>query len=1244
MATPIILSTGSVSGAGTPGEGRNDLVISETVFLSDTEPLNTGASYLWTFEDIPIGSSASMNNSTSAIANFSPDITGSYRIRCLVNGVDFSVVVIAVPLPNSTGRIPSFGEELQYNAAGNTKGWHEAQTVFMRAVDTLVVTGSTLDSAYDGGGSGAGRSITADAGAVTITNNTADTNSVLEISKIPSSSASGNALSLTTGANATGNAINISHSGSGAAIVWDAGQALIPDGALSTPAIAFNNSTNTGFYFATTRLRIASDGTEVLNFTSGATSSLVVLRNIDGTVSLPSYSFTSSPQTGLFSSSGSLESAVNGVLRLQLATITTSVISNTTTETNPSLVLSNVGSFSASSGTQTHAQVVTNVNQSATAAYNAFEVDVTETATGSGDRNVIRTVVGGSTVFRVNSVGAVIASTGSAALPTHTFESDLTTGIYYGGSNDLGLSAGATLVALANSTPQLVLSASGTDATPELSFASSTSSGLRYGTDDLRAIVGGTLRLQLQTNTTDIRSNVTTTTGTAFSLSNTSSFSAAAGTQTHVQVATTINQSATAAYNAFEVSVTETAVGSGDRNVLRASVGGSTVFRVNSDGQTILPLGSAATPSLVFEAHTNDGIYSDGTTVFFSTAGVSRLGVNSLGIDIAAVGSEANPSITFGGGTSGLFQSTNDIAVSVATTEVARWSSTAYTLQNLISRITAASHDYDRIVGTFDPSVAGQVADIGSIFQRNTGQLWIKTGGTNTDWTRITTTADSVSVTLQDAYDGGNAITIAASTPVTLNYNALAETTSDATRALHLNNSTAATTGWNHQWSPTIDLSGTYWIDTPGESRTLQGGLQTKTEGTSDETLDFRLSFYTNVNAAGWVEKAFIDSNANFCPAADRTGNIGRTSGGLGARRWNAINAGRLALLSDSTTGGVAETIDATGGNATSVLNTSDGSFINFIPGLIEYDGAGTINTYTGTRFINTIISGEAATATVTDAATVYIAAAPSAGSLAAITNPYALWVDDGACRFDGPLVAPLGSASAPSFTFLGHTNDGMFSNGANVSFAVGGILKVNIASSQLNINISGSEATPSLTWVGDDIGFFRAAADTLAGSTGGTECIRWNSSQQTLVPDGVDATPSYSFATEESLGFYKSATNTIRCTGIARFDAAIQGTTSALVDAATIATDASLANTFTVTLGGNRTLGLPTNLVAGTQYTWIVTQDGTGNRTLAYNSVFDFPGGTAPTLSTGANDVDLLQGVYDGTSLLMHTFAANFS
>lgn len=102
------------------------------------------------------------------------------------------------------------------------------------------------------------------------------------------------------------------------------------------------------------------------------------------------------------------------------------------------------------------------------------------------------------------------------------------------------------------------------------------------------------------------------------------------------------------------------------------------------------------------------------------------------------------------------------------------------------------------------------------------------------------------------------------------------------------------------------------------------------------------------------------------------------------------------------------------------------------------------------------------------------------------------------------------------------------------------------------------------------------------------------------------------------------------------------------LTDAATIAVDAAWVN-HKVTLGGNRTLGAPTNTAASgwsSRLAIRVKQDATGSRTLAYNSVYKFAGGTAPTLTTGANATDYLEFQWDGAdgTWFNTRFVANIS
>lgn len=123
------------------------------------------------------------------------------------------------------------------------------------------------------------------------------------------------------------------------------------------------------------------------------------------------------------------------------------------------------------------------------------------------------------------------------------------------------------------------------------------------------------------------------------------------------------------------------------------------------------------------------------------------------------------------------------------------------------------------------------------------------------------------------------------------------------------------------------------------------------------------------------------------------------------------------------------------------------------------------------------------------------------------------------------------------------------------------------------------------------------------------------------------------------------NATGTIPLLSLAQtFTAAQRGTISALTDGATITADFAVANNFSVTLGGNRTLANPSNVTAGQSGCIFISQDATGSRTLAYGTNWDFAGGAAPTLSTGANAVDLLVYTVRTATNIQAQLIANFS
>jgi hypothetical protein len=82
-----------------------------------------------------------------------------------------------------------------------------------------------------------------------------------------------------------------------------------------------------------------------------------------------------------------------------------------------------------------------------------------------------------------------------------------------------------------------------------------------------------------------------------------------------------------------------------------------------------------------------------------------------------------------------------------------------------------------------------------------------------------------------------------------------------------------------------------------------------------------------------------------------------------------------------------------------------------------------------------------------------------------------------------------------------------------------------------------------------------------------------------------------------------------------------------------TVATDASLSNSFTLTATQTFTLSNPTNATDGQRVIWRIKQDGTGSRLISLDTNFRLGADiTVVTLSTGANKVDYLGAIYNST------------
>lgn len=86
-----------------------------------------------------------------------------------------------------------------------------------------------------------------------------------------------------------------------------------------------------------------------------------------------------------------------------------------------------------------------------------------------------------------------------------------------------------------------------------------------------------------------------------------------------------------------------------------------------------------------------------------------------------------------------------------------------------------------------------------------------------------------------------------------------------------------------------------------------------------------------------------------------------------------------------------------------------------------------------------------------------------------------------------------------------------------------------------------------------------------------------------------------------------------------------------AMTDGATITPNADTTDIGTVTLGGNRAIAAPSGApAAGQKLILRLRQDGTGSRTVTWNSIYRFAGGVAPTLTTTAAKTDYLGFVYN--------------
>jgi hypothetical protein len=332
--------------------------------------------------------------------------------------------------------------------------------------------------------------------------------------------------------------------------------------------------------------------------------------------------------------------------------------------------------------------------------------------------------------------------------------------------------------------------------------------------------------------------------------------------------------------------------------------------------------------------------------------------------------------------------------------------------------------------------------------------------------------------------------------------------------------------------------------------------------------------------------------------------------------------ASKVYIIKNSVTGGYAVTLKTSAGTGVSVANGS--TALLYCDGTNVVSGGGlsgdvvgpasatdtAIATFDGVT--GKLIKNNASTTIAANIITALGFSGPLNGTVGATTPATGKFttVESTITTGTAPLVvasttnvANLNASSLSGATFAapGSIGSGTAGSGAFTTLSATGVTTL----------AAGTLGAPALTTSGDtNTGMFFPAADTIALVEGGVEVIRINSSANV----GIGTSSPGAKLAVVGTGYSPAIT---------------------LTDGATLNWDTSLGQVAQVTLGGNRTFAAPTNLVNGGFYSLLIIQDGTGSRTISWNAVFDFTGGTAPTLSTAAGSKDLITWRSDGTNML---------
>jgi elongation factor P hydroxylase len=956
----------------------------------------------------------------------------------------------------------------------------------------------------------------------------------------------------------------------------------ISDGSATTPAYSFLGDNNTGLYrIGADQLGFSTGGTLRLSLTTSSLTNTLPYYAADGTNSAPSYTFTTDTNTGMYRhSSDVIGFAANGNSRF--------FVSNTYVEANVPFIAQN-GSALAPSYSFT-----SDLN---TGMYN-IGADQLGISTGGTLRLTLDTSA-------VTSTLRYIAPAGSGGSPSFSFAGSLTTGLFIPSTNQLGFTVNGTGGLVLNGSAILSgwpFRADGTVSSPAYSFQSATTSGLYYtGTANTIALAtNGTAQITIDTTTITSAlkhsiTNVDTSTNTVY-LDSTSALYAS--TALYCNFA----RAASALYNVFQ------------------SVSNSvTTSQLSGLGYWYVSDGAALTPSYSFINEPDTGMYlSAANTLSWSTGGTIKLTLSTTALTnilpyYAADGSAAAPAYSFSSDTDiGMYRGASDsIRFATAGAEVLRMGAAIQAAVPYYSALGSAGAPGYAFTGDADTGIYSSGADVINFATAGVNRFSISsTSVTNAlpyyaaDGAAATPSYTFTNDTNSGLYYTGVADTIALTTGGTARLT-LNTTSLTSTLPIYAADGSASAPGYSFS----ADTNTGIYRSASDELSITTGNQQVFYIGSNYmryQSNNTTQTAFSIINSSSSVTWQFIVGGSAF-PSPPVAGFLGllNTISGTYVMRWNgtqnlaqdgSASLPSYSFVNDTNSGlyytGTADTIAlTTGGTARLTLNTAtcDSALplrvtgtTNYLlvnttdrtyrstnggattdqalqiasntvsPGYsyfgLDYSGGGTdmgVNfnmLNTSSQIIRTaaiIVNSGGAGASRTAGAEV--------GNMGFFVKPSSTSVTEWGRIVPNGTIPQLqgttsGTASVPTYSFIGDTGTGMYRTAANsIGLSTNGTVRLTLNTTSLTstlpiYNADGSAAAPAYSFASDtDIGMYRGASDSIRFATAGAEILRMGSAIQAAVPYysslGSVTNPGYAFTGDPDTGIYSSGSNVIDVT-----------------------------------------------------------------------------------------------------------------